>query len=430
MTIPPVFGEARYRTIDEARIIEAMVTEGWRYEVAGGRRGAAETAARAALEQCVGLGLPFARSPAGVRLFDPAEASNSLKWSFRALGEGAWEKQFLPTARRQIWEPHGPAHDGFDVPPRLSDLAPQRYAVTVRRTFNLSDLDVGARLRLRLPLPIEDAFLRDLAIEVLAPAETDVATTIAPARLDAVLAVPEKGEVSLGVRATFTAGAITPDPRARPDAQALALYTRPSEGMIKVSPRVAALAAELAGADADPMAILRRIWAFVLDALGYGYIHNDAIDPAAPLDWVLEHGWYDCKIGAALIAALCRARGIPARLVSGYVLCAASPGFHTWTEAWIDGRGWLPLDLSSWSLSAAGRDAEWRDFYFGRLDHRMTVERPPRLFSAPNPMRLPEAWQMLINLAEPGSDVIFEDLATGALICREHIEVERLAPGS
>ena len=46
MTIPPVFGEARYRTIDEARIIEAMVTEGWRYEVAGGRRGAAETAAR------------------------------------------------------------------------------------------------------------------------------------------------------------------------------------------------------------------------------------------------------------------------------------------------------------------------------------------------------------------------------------------------
>jgi hypothetical protein len=428
MTPSAVFGDPRYRTIDEARIIEALVSEGWRHEVAAGQRAAVEHDARAALERSIALGLAYRRSPTGGRLFDPFEASNFLKWGFKAKGERIWQDQFLGAARREIREAHPLTGNGIDTPPDLRALPTQRYAVTVRRSFNLAGRPKGERLRLRLPLPIEDRFLRDASIEPLMPTQIPVDTAIAPARLDVRLTVPEEDEVTIGMRATFAAAAVIPAPGGRLDPTERALYTRPSEGLIKLSPRVRALAAELAGADPDPLTVLRRFWAHLLDELAYGFVHYDAVDPAAPLDWVLEHGWYDCKFGAALIAALCRAQHIPARMITGYLLREISPGFHSWAEVWIAGRGWLPIDVAAWSLSAGGRDADWRDYYFGHLDHRMVVERLPRLFTGPAGIRLPDAWHMHINLAQPGSTVTFEDLATGALAYREHIEVVRLSP--
>ena len=47
------------------------------------------------------------------------------------------------------------------------------------------------------------------------------------------------------------------------------------------------------------------------------------------------------------MAALCRARGIPARVVVGlvYVPSKNGFGFHMWNEAWTD-KGWLPLDAT------------------------------------------------------------------------------------
>jgi transglutaminase-like putative cysteine protease len=59
----------------------------------------------------------------------------------------------------------------------------------------------------------------------------------------------------------------------------------------------------------------------------------------------------DCTEHAVLLAAMCRARKIPARVAIGLVYIlhneknVPSPkfDFHMWTEAWIDGR-WIPLD--------------------------------------------------------------------------------------
>lgn len=55
----------------------------------------------------------------------------------------------------------------------------------------------------------------------------------------------------------------------------------------------------------------------------------------------------DCTEHAVLLAALCRARGIPSRVVIGLVYHRASGGFafHMWTEAWITDR-WIPLDAT------------------------------------------------------------------------------------
>jgi len=55
----------------------------------------------------------------------------------------------------------------------------------------------------------------------------------------------------------------------------------------------------------------------------------------------------DCTEHAMLLAALCRARKIPARVAIGLVYYAADGGFayHMWTEAWIEDR-WIPVDAT------------------------------------------------------------------------------------
>ena len=55
----------------------------------------------------------------------------------------------------------------------------------------------------------------------------------------------------------------------------------------------------------------------------------------------------DCTEHAVLLAALCRARQIPARVCVGLVYSPADQGFafHMWNEAWIADR-WIPVDAT------------------------------------------------------------------------------------
>jgi transglutaminase-like putative cysteine protease len=55
----------------------------------------------------------------------------------------------------------------------------------------------------------------------------------------------------------------------------------------------------------------------------------------------------DCTEHAVFLAALCRARGIPARVAIGlvYMQGAGAFGYHMWTEAYIDKR-WTPIDAT------------------------------------------------------------------------------------
>ena len=55
-----------------------------------------------------------------------------------------------------------------------------------------------------------------------------------------------------------------------------------------------------------------------------------------------------CQDHAHLMLACCRARGIPARYVSGYI----EPGdvehgaSHAWVDVWLDGKGWISIDVT------------------------------------------------------------------------------------
>jgi hypothetical protein len=109
------------------------------------------------------------------------------------------------------------------------------------------------------------------------------------------------------------------------------------------NPKIVSMARSIAPDETDPWTI-----ATSLEQAVKNYIrrpnYSQALTSAAD---VVQNAEGDCTEHAVLLAALCRARGIPARVAIGLVYVPAAPGFgyHMWNEVWIDGQ-WIPLDAT------------------------------------------------------------------------------------
>ena len=421
---------ARYRIADEASIVAMLVLYGWAIETRRGRAAEAGHEAAAALERWIAMGLRFERDADGARRFDVAEVLNFVKGPAHDHGDPGYAR-FVRQARTMMLD----FHDGrgtLDAPPAADTLPPERFTVTLEREYALGEGRPGREVRLRMPMPIEDATLSDLRYEVLAPPGTHPDVSTAPGRLDVRLAAPESRTIVVGARWSFVhSPANAGRGGERLDDDERELYTRPAEGIVKISPRIRALADELAGDERDPLEIVRRYLDHLVDTGHLGVVHYDELDPAAPTDWVLDAGWFDCQMGAGLVVAMCRARGMPARLVSGLQLSPAPSG-HYWFEVWIDGRGWTPFDLNISDLSFRGRDAAWRDYYVGRVDYRMKTQVLPRVFNLTPSIRFPKAWHVLARVTEDGARTTTRDDANGAIVYDDRVSVRRGddAPGA
>ncbi|HEU0069398.1 MAG TPA: transglutaminase-like domain-containing protein, partial [Nitrospiraceae bacterium] len=103
------------------------------------------------------------------------------------------------------------------------------------------------------------------------------------------------------------------------------------------------LAKAIAAEEADQAKVAVQLEQYVR-----GFVHNknftQAISSAAD---VVRSREGDCTEHAVLLAALCRARGIPARVAIGLVYYEPQQGFayHMWNEIWI-GQQWIPLDAT------------------------------------------------------------------------------------
>lgn len=112
------------------------------------------------------------------------------------------------------------------------------------------------------------------------------------------------------------------------------------------APELHALAARAAGAGDD----LRKMERLRLFTSGYLNGHRGNEGYASALE-VLHTRQGDCKGYAVLLAALARAQGIPARVVTGMVYADSYAGSsrvfvpHAWVEAWVDGR-WQSFDAA------------------------------------------------------------------------------------
>lgn len=413
MAAPP--DRSRWRCVSETEMLDLLLLEGWAWERdAPGAR----NAAAAALARLRETGLSCEPGPGG-SLYDPVEAATLLRRLGRARREPLFADRLIPFGRRNLRDLAGEG-PGEKPPDWSRHPAGRAVCLTLRRRFPADALPLGRPARLRLPVPLPGPGVSGLEVEVLEQPSGTPPATLSPGRMEVRLPAPADAVLALratAVIAPLLPGALLPQPLEPAEA---ALFLRPEEGFVRVTPAVAALAASVGGG--RPGEVAHSLWRILLDRVQIEPIHYAEIDTAAPGDWVLARGAADCQLVSALLVAMFRARGIPARLVGGVLAYPRAPSRHWWAEAHLDG-AWHPFDAMARDLDDDGRVRAWHDAFAGQLEPRLVTERHPRVFTGAPGMPFPPAWLMLRRLTPEGAAVRHLEASTGRLLYEEEIAV-------
>lgn len=202
-------------------------------------------------------------------------------------------------------------------------------------TTENGNFDIGTSSVVRLQKPIgnpHDAkkISYRVWLEDSAPAEVFASTS-------------SQSVVPLGSdQATITVIALRPDtPTERKGTSPNDDDLAPNNWIQSDDPAIVNMAREAVGAEKDPWKI-----ACILERLVRSKVRSKNFTQAfLSAAEVARSGEGDCTEHAVLLAALCRAQRIPARVAIGLVYFAPLEGFayHMWNEAWIGDR-WIPLD--------------------------------------------------------------------------------------
>jgi len=155
------------------------------------------------------------------------------------------------------------------------------------------------------------------------------------------------------------------------DRRGFAKELRRDEKHMEVTPTLQRIADRLAGDEQNPVKQARLFFDYVI-AKSEHYSKFGSTPKGKCLGDAMEclAGTGDCCTDQhALFIALCRARGIPCRLMYGSRIKPENegrdhdPGYRCWPNFFAPGLGWVPLDISS-ADTAGDRAGEW----FGGLD--------------------------------------------------------------
>ncbi|RMG17731.1 MAG: DUF3108 domain-containing protein [Planctomycetota bacterium] len=114
-------------------------------------------------------------------------------------------------------------------------------------------------------------------------------------------------------------------------------------------PRLRAKAREIIGKETDA-----RRAAYLLARWVHGHLvkQSPRVASTTALE-ILDEGLGDCSEHCVLFVALCRAAGIPARRVSGYVNIGTLWGAHDWAEVWVG--AWMGADPTTGEVGTQAR---------------------------------------------------------------------------
>jgi transglutaminase-like putative cysteine protease len=136
--------------------------------------------------------------------------------------------------------------------------------------------------------------------------------------------------------------------------------------LVPVTGLPADLAVKVTQGKTDQLDKARAIYDYVFttmryDKTGTGWGHGDVL-------YACDAKKGNCTDFHSLFIAMARSQGIPARFEIGFPLppekhSAEIAGYHCWSDFWIEGRGWIPVDISE-----AWKHPEKRDYFFGSHD--------------------------------------------------------------
>jgi transglutaminase-like putative cysteine protease len=255
-----------------------------------------------------------------------------------------------------------------------SNSAPSRtFALTY--SAEIHDLPAGAKeVHLWVPYPQSDEYQTVLNAKVNSPFPTKIETasqygnkmvhvvvrnpTTATVPLTMEFVVERKERVQKNfVEVKTTSGGKAPEDLQR--------WLQPDH-LVPLDQKIREMSAEITAGKNTDVEKARAIYDYVLanmryDKSGTGWGNGD-------IYWACDAKRGNCTDFHALFIGLARTAGIPAKFEIGFPLPADKhegeiAGYHCWAEFWLQGYGWVPVDISE-----AWKDPARREYFFGAHD--------------------------------------------------------------
>ena len=143
-------------------------------------------------------------------------------------------------------------------------------------------------------------------------------------------------------------------------------YTSERNNHIVFSPRMKALATQLTEGETNPLLKAKRIFTWINDNFPWASAREYSTIDNIP-EYVLDNGHGDCGQVSLLFITLCRLNGIPAHFQSGFMMHPNAWNLHDWSEIYLEGIGWVPVD-QSFGIPTFAQNEEEKYFYLGGIE--------------------------------------------------------------
>jgi transglutaminase-like putative cysteine protease len=297
--------------------------------------------------------------------------------------------------------------------------APKTFDATYVAT--VSGIPEGAKeLKLWIPLPVTRGAQTVSNVAIDAPYTFERHKEGGNEYAFATIANPPAGDLTVKVRFNATRHEETAIAPFETTATRAEVYRAlQADRLVTLSPRVRKLADEVTAGRKGTMEQAKAIYDHLLATMTY-----DKTEPGwgkGDTERACDIRKGNCTDFHSLFMSLARAKGIPARFVIGFPLTAADgnvKGYHCWSEFYVKGRGWIPVDASDASKSS---DPAVRAYLFGNLDPnrvQFTVGRDltltPKTSQPLNYFIYPRAEADGREVGTPAIALQFRELASGA----------------
>jgi len=254
----------------------------------------------------------------------------------------------------------------------LTALAQDSRHFTFHYAFTVKNLSPGRNIRIWIPVAQSDPYQDvrivstkgDLALKKTRESKNgdeiyyaEAAVAHPELHVDVEYDVVRRERVALGAAPHLVAVSLSSKEKAedlQPDA------------LVPITGLPADLAAKVTQGKTQPLDRARAIYDYVFttmryDKTGEGWGRGDVL-------YACDAKKGNCTDFHSLFIAMARSQGIPARFEIGFPLppdkhSTEIAGYHCWADFYIDGKGWIPVDISE-----AWKHQEKRDYFFGSHD--------------------------------------------------------------
>jgi transglutaminase-like putative cysteine protease len=231
--------------------------------------------------------------------------------------------------------------------------------------FRLHGLQPGTPLKVWLPVPQTNEWQVVKPGEMIAPV---VPTETFEARYSNKMqhfdfAVPESGEASFRIPYEVTRKEVRLEELDSDDLLPGDLFLT-ANNKVPIEGKATSLLGGVA-LPLDPIKRARAIYDLVDDHVKYskdgeGWGQGDS-------EWVCDSRFGNCTDFHSLFISLARSKGIHARFEIGFPIApdvesGLVGGYHCWGWFHVDGKGWVPVDISE-----ADKHPEMKEYYFGNV---------------------------------------------------------------